>query len=344
VSGADAVAARVVAKAHPDAGTVRIGVMPGMLPADVVEQFNHETGLHVEIIDCTDFSQARNALENQPAWDALIAPDELVSRLHDENVLAKLPIDELSNLRHVVDVHLRPPHDPRVRDAVPLLFVTVGFAYDRKILPRVPTRWTDFFDTQDQALQARLYLDHDPRIAVGTALVHLGKSPNTTSSVEIDEAEGLLQRIRPMLGTFLPANIVDEIAHERCVFAVVTSDIGIAAEVSNRDIIFIEPNDRSVVRVISAAIGKRSHNAAGAVKLINFLLRPEIGARLSDETYYYTTLEKTSAFSKDRNDMLSTEFVPEADLMSRVIDDVGPARVLYENAWLSVWQQPAHSR
>jgi len=132
----------------------------------------------------------------------------------------------------------------------------------------------------------------DPTDMVGTALLYLGKNPNSESAEDLKLAEDALMKIRPYLRTIHSSQYIEQLANgELCIAVGYSGDVLQArdrAEEAGKplDIKYSIPKEGALMWFDTLAIPVDAAHPGNAHKLINYLLQPEIAAANSNFVKY----------------------------------------------------------
>jgi putrescine transport system substrate-binding protein len=133
-----------------------------------------------------------------------------------------------------------------------------------------------------------VFVDSPPEIT-SLALHHLGKSPFSSSQEDIAQATDMLAKVRPDIRHFAPT-MIDEIASGKtCAFIAWSGEIQVAAaratESGNKDDIeVLLPQRGGLLYVDALAIPTEAKHVNNAHAFIDFYLRPENSALMSNKT------------------------------------------------------------
>jgi spermidine/putrescine-binding protein len=169
-------------------------------------------------------------------------------------------------------------YNPGQKLAVPYTWGTSGLAYNKKKVPNPPTKWADLFDVEKlKPFKGRISILDDAREAVATALFALGLDPNTQSKEDLEKAGVLLRRQKPFLAKYDSASAEDSVASgETWIAQGFSGDIA-TAQGENEDIGYILPEDGVTFFIDNLCLLEESKNKEAAHKLLDYLMRPEVG-------------------------------------------------------------------
>ncbi len=151
---------------------------------------------------------------------------------------------------------------------------------------------------------------------VPAALRYLGKPPFSNSKADYDEAGKLLAKIRPSITLFSSSGYINDMAGGSICLALGWSgDINIARsraiEAKNgQNIEALVPKTGAVLLFDTMAIPVDAKNVANAHKWINYILRPEVHAGLTNKVFYANPNTQASKFVKPDIAANKTIFLP----------------------------------
>jgi putrescine transport system substrate-binding protein len=263
-----------------------------------VKSFERETGIKVryDVFDSNEVLETK-LLTGNSGYDVVVPSAYFLERQVKAGVFAKLDKSKLPGLANL-DPELTQRaagHDPGNEHSVVYMWGTTGIGYDadkvKAIMPGAPLdSWKLVFDP---AVLARFkdcgvsMLD-DPTDMVGTALLYLGKDPNSESEADLKAAEDALMKIRPYIRTIHSSQYIDQLANgELCVVVGYSGDVlqasDRAAEAGKPlNIGYSIPQEGALMWFDTLAIPADATHKDNAHKFIDYLLRPAVAAKNSD--------------------------------------------------------------
>ena len=171
-------------------GVVNVFNWEDYINEDVLEMFEEETGIKVNMMNFTTNEDMLVKVRNSPqSFDVVFPSDYAIERLNSEGLLAELNFDNIPNLQYIDENLLDPAYDPGNLHSVPYMWGTVGILYNTSMVAEPVTSWGALFDPQYQ--KNVLMLD-SPRDSIGLTLKYLGYSMNTRDPLELYKAKDLL--------------------------------------------------------------------------------------------------------------------------------------------------------
>ena len=197
----------------------------------------------------------------------------------DEDILAKLD-----------------PLDPGNLYAVPYSVGTNGLGINLdKVRERIPDApldsWDLLFDPQYAGKLADCgitLLDAADEVNE-IALNYLGYPPGSSDLKQLEEAMAMVAKIRPYVRYFHSSQYIDDFANgEICLVLGWSGDLYQAMNdaVAGLNLDYVIPKEGTIIWFDLLAIPADAPHPDNAHKLIDYLLRPEVAARITNHTYF----------------------------------------------------------
>ena len=304
---------------------------------EVYEAFEAEYG--VKVIEDT-FSSNEELLAKLQAgasgYDLIVPSDYMVEIMIEEELLAEINHENISNISNLAPLFQAPPYDPGLVYCIPYQWGTTGIGYNSDEVE--PDSWAYIFDPEMAAeYDGQITMLNDSRESIGAALKYLGYSLNSTNEAELEEAKQLLIAIKPYLFSYDSDQFEDLIAADEVIYGHGWSGDYFAAAEEDERIWYIIPDEGGVVWADNLCIPKTSKNSYTAELFINYILQPEIAAQITNYTWFGSPVETANEFI-DPEILEEPAIYPPDDVMAKLewIQDVGDAAPLYERIWTEV--------
>ena len=269
---------------------------------EVIQGFEQATGIKVryDVFDSNEVLETK-LLTGNSGYDVVVPSAYFLQRQVQAGVFAPLDKSKLPGLVNS-DPELAARaarHDPGNAHSVVYMWGTTGIGYDRAkvkaIMPDAPVdSWKLIFDPAVLAKfkDCGVSMLDDPTDMVGTALLYLGKDPNSESEADLKAAEDLLLQIRPYLRTIHSSQYIDQLANgELCIVVGYSGDVLQArdrAEEAGKplDIGYSIPQEGALMWFDTLAIPADAAHKDAAHQFIEYLLQPAVAAKNSDFVNY----------------------------------------------------------
>ncbi|HZD09713.1 MAG TPA: spermidine/putrescine ABC transporter substrate-binding protein [Candidatus Binatia bacterium] len=283
-------------------------------------------------------------------YDVIFPSDYMVSQMIDLGLLAEIDVNELSNWGNIGETFHDPPFDPGNQHCVPYQWGTTGIAYRAGYEffdENPPTSWTYLFDpaTLEQYSGDGINVLNDQRELIGAALAYLGYSMNTQERSELEEARDVLLAAKPYWKTFNSEDYDDSllVADEVVLSHAWSGDAAAAYwntyddETEDGNWYYAIPEEGAVRWVDNICITASSERKDTAMHFINYLLDAEVGATITNYTYYASPNEAAREYILE--EILNDPGIyppPEVEAKLQWLEDVGDAVFIYDEVWTAV--------
>ncbi|MCE9584528.1 MAG: spermidine/putrescine ABC transporter substrate-binding protein [Planctomycetes bacterium] len=302
----------------------------------VLRDFEKESGIKVVEENFDSNETLRAKLEaGATGYDVIVPSDYTVQGLKKAGLLAELDLSNIPNAKHLSKRFQQIWYDPGNKVSIPYLWGTTGIGYDvTKVVPP-PTSWADLFAKENlEKYKGKIGMLDDAREALGAALRFRGNSVNSVDRKEIEQARDLLVAQKPSVARYDSETYDDMVSAGTLVMAQGWSGDFAKAHAENPNVRFVVPKEGGVTWADNLAIPKSSANKAAAEAFIDYLMRPEISARIVNFIRYPSSNEDAKSLIKP--EILNDPGIyPPPAILDNLewIHDPGELGDLYDNAW-----------
>ncbi|MCA2960103.1 MAG: spermidine/putrescine ABC transporter substrate-binding protein [Silvanigrellales bacterium] len=271
-------------------------------------------------------------------YDIVVPSDYVVATMIQENLLAPLDKSRVPNVVNLAPEFRQVAYDPTGTYVVPYMFGTTGIAYNASKITNPPKSWAEFFDaTRLAGLEKRVSLLDDPREVLGAALKRNGKSLNTTDAASLEEAKQVLLAAKPHIGRIDTMSYKDLLASGDVWLAHSYSGEVSKLRLTNPEITFVIPQEGGTIWADNLAIPANAPNKELAAKFIDFVMRPDMNAKLASTNQYATANGEARKLLAPEV-LANPNIYPTAELRERLewFADLGEATEAVDTAWNEV--------
>ncbi len=274
------------------------------IAADTVANFEKETGIKVRY-DTFDNNEILHAklVAGKTGYD-IVVPSSGWARLQmDGGLLRKLDKSKIPNLKNMdTDIQNQiATLDPGNQYLVNWLwgFTTVGIntAKVKAALgsePMPANVWELIFNPKyiSKLKGCGVSILDSASEVLPAALHYLGKDPYSRNAADYSEASNLLKSIRPYVTLFSSSGYINDMAGGSiCASLGWSGDINIARQraidgKTGQDIVALIPKNGGLLFFDMMAIPADAPHPENALKWINYVLRPEVNAALTNKVFY----------------------------------------------------------
>jgi putrescine transport system substrate-binding protein len=300
----------------------------------VLDDFTKETGIKV-VYDTFDSNEVLEAklLAGSTGFDLVVPSSQFLGRQIQAGVFQPLDKSKLTNWNNLngSKMKLLEAYDPGNQYAVPYLWGTTGIGYNVNKVKEVlgenaPVDSWDLVFKEEYMSKLKscgvTFLDAQSEI-MAPALNYIGKDPNSLVEADYNEAGAMLEKVRPYITNFHSSQLINDLANgDICVAVAWNGDIGMAAtraeEAQNGvEIAFNIPKEGTEMWFDMMAIPKDAKNVEGAHLFINYILRPDVIAKISNYVTYANANDASLPMVSEEVKTDPTIYPPE-DVMAKL--------------------------
>lgn len=303
---------------------------------DTIQNFEKETGIKVRY-DTYDNNEILHAklVAGKTGYD-IVVPSSTFARLQiDGGLLTKLDKSQLPNLKNMdPDIQAQIANiDPGNQYLVNWLwgYTTIGVntAKVKAALGSEPIPanvWELFFNPKyvSKLKGCGVSVLDAPTEVLPAALHYLGKDPYSKNPNDYKDAADLLKSVRPYVTLFSSSGYINDLANgSLCVSLGWSGDINIARkralEAKNgQDIVAYIPKNGGLLFFDMMAIPADAAHPKNAHAFMNYIMRPEVHASLTNKVNYANPNKESRKFVNEAVAKNPSVFPPAADMANMI--------------------------
>lgn len=306
------------------------------IPQEVIDAFTEETGIEVTL-DTFDANETMISKLSAGAEYDIVEPSQYaVAQMIAQDLIVELDHSRIEGLDNLLPSFQDPEFDPGNTYSVPWVWGATGILYNEDCFDAPVTSWETMFDP---AYSGKLYMQDNMMAAYVAGLQLNGFSANSTDEDEVAKATESLLAQKEILAGYNATNYPELVSSGQACAAQAYSGSAVAQAVAaNEKLHYVQPSEGGTMWVDSFAISADAPHVDAAYEWINFTLRPEIAAMVTDFGASATTNEPALAEVQDQS-LVTNEaiFVPQDSLVdSEFLVDPGTALQYRQNGWQQV--------
>lgn len=267
-----------------EAGQLKIYAWSEYVPQSVIDAFTEETGIRVSMETYSSNEEMLAKLMAGGGRYDIIQPSEYtVEALIGEDFLLPLDHSKLPNLVNLAPEFRAMPFDPNNKFSVPWMAGTVGIIVNRELIDDEITSFDDVFQ---EKFRGRIVILDDAREIVSWALGSLGIDINDVTDENLAKAREVIERWLPLVRVFDSDSPKTPLLNGDVALGIVWSGEGALLLKEDDKFEWILPEQGAHLFVDSLVIPKNARNVDNALAFMNFILRPEISALISEDFPY----------------------------------------------------------
>ena len=306
------------------------------IPDQVLQDFTRETGIevHLSTYDSNEAMYAKIKLAGD-GYDLIVPSSDYVALMARQNLLLPLDKSLLPNFANLAPRFLNQPFDKGNTYSLPYMWGSTSIAVNTDLLDGVKVE--SIADLWNPALKDKLLLPNDPREVFGLALRVLGYPGNETDPEHLAQAYDKLKSLTPMVRVFDSDSPKQALLSGEVAVGVIWSGEAFVACAENPAIKWIYPPEGVSLWMDSLCIPKGAKNIKEAHAFLDYLMRPEVAALISQEMGYSTPNAK--AMDVLPADVRDNPIVyPPDNVMQRgeFQNYLGDAMKIYDDYWIKL--------
>lgn len=297
---------------------------------EVIPGFEKEFGVKVTY-DTYESSEEMVAKLQAGArgYDIVVPTTYAMTTLINLNLLAPLSPKYLTNLGNIAPVFRGLPHDPENKFAVPWQWGMTGIVWRTDLFKTRPDSWNIFLNGGPKGKMTML---DDMRDVIGAFLRLHGYSINSIEPKELEVAKRDAVAAKSGLKAYLSAPVKAQLIAGDVWMAQMWNGDANQAKREQPALEWILPKEGSTLWIDSLAIPAAAEHPRAAHEFMNYILRPEVGERISAFTGYGSPNQAAMPLIKNPVPY------PSPDELARleVQKDLGRASALWDDVWTQI--------
>lgn len=325
----------------------------GYLDPNIISDFEKETGIKVnyDVYDSNYLLESKLLVTTNSGYDIVVpSVSPFLIRQIEFGLYQKLDISKLKNYPNLDPNILKMTGKiSKVNDySVPYSWNGTVIAYNKEMIDKIiPNQkwdsWGMIFDPKivKKLASCGVELSDTPMEIIAMMLAFHNKEPYGNNFEDLEFASKKLAKIRPYIKSINNSSYMNNLANgETCVAIGFSGDIAqarnSAKEANNNiNIKILYPKEANEVGIDAMAILHNAPNTDNAYKFIDFILRPENSAKITNYTFYPTINIASRAFILPEI-LLDEDIVLDMNQVKNIyISDLPSSK--YEKARTRIW-------
>ena len=253
---------------------------------DTVPNFEKEFGVKVTYDTYESNEEMVAKLQaGASGYDIVVPSGYIIPVLVATDLITPLNKKYITNAANISPIFRNLPSDSGDKYTVPWQWGTTGIAYRTDKVKTPVDSWDVFHDKQ---FRRKLTMMDDGREVIGAELRHRGHSLNSTNPAELAQAKADCIDAKKNLKAYISAPVKAQLISGDVWISQLWNGDTTQAKSEQPNLAYIIPKEGCTIWGDSMTIPKSAPNKRAAHEWINYILRPEVGAALSEATGYGT--------------------------------------------------------
>jgi spermidine/putrescine transport system substrate-binding protein len=212
-------------------------------------------------------------------WDVVFPSNSFIEPMRQLDLLLKLDHRRLPNLTNLDVRFQQPSWDPELEYSVPYMHSATGILYAKSVA-RAPLAWADLWT---DSYSRRVTMLDDPAEMFAACLKRLGASVNSGDEAQLKAARDLAIAQKPLLRAYLSEEVRDQVVAGDVLVAQMWAQVAQVAIDNAPNLAFAFPTEGFPLYADNCAILRESKHQDLAYRFLDYLLRPEVAAKIAVE-------------------------------------------------------------
>jgi len=304
------------------------------IAASTIPNFQKETGIKVTYDNYSSNDELFAKMSSgSTGYDIIVPTDATLVKMKHANLVEPLDLSLIPNVVNLDERFRTAAYDPGNKYSIPWQWGTTGIGFDKTKVGGAVTDW-DAFNLPAVKGQSS-YLD-EARDAFAMALFALKKDPNTINTSDLDEAKNYLIDLKKKIKS-ITSDYQDPLKSGELLLCQAYSGDVFQIQADKPNIEYIIPTSGAFSWVDSMAVPKGAPHPGNAEKFMNYILKPKVGAALTNYVSYGSPNKAAIPFIQ--KDILDNPliFPSQAELAKLPFQkDIGEDELKYSDRWTEV--------
>lgn len=254
------------------------------IPQSVIDDFAKETGIKVSVENyASNEEMLAKLMAGGGAYDIIQPSEYVIEALVKEEALHPIDHAAIPNLKNIGPEFLNMDFDPGNKFSVPFMAGTVGIVVNTELVTDEIRGYSDVFQ---EKYKGKIVVLDDAREIVSWAFETLDIPINDVTPENLEKAKPLLQKWLPLVQVYDSDSPKTALLNGDVALGVVWGGEGAKLLEENAKFKWVIPAEGSHLFVDSLAIPKTAKHPKNAELFMNYILRPEVSKKISDEFPY----------------------------------------------------------
>jgi len=292
------------------------------VPQSVLDGFTKDTGIQVNYETYASNEEMLAKLISGAASYDLVQPSEYtIEAMRKEKLLVPLDHAKLPNLKNIGKEYWGQPYDPKLAVSVPYMQGTVGITVNTEKVKEPITGYVDVFTEKHKG---RIVVLDDALEVVTWAMATQGHGADQVTKENIEKTRPVLTKWLPLVKVYDSDSPKTPLLNGDVDLGIVWSgEAAILIQEQGKKFAYVLPKEGAHMFIDSLAIPKGAKNLEAAHKFIDYVLRPEVSRRISEE-FPYTNPNVEARKLLSPEERANAASYPPGNPKLQTFRDIGP--------------------
>ena len=306
------------------------------IPNEVISDFSKESGIKVNYSTYSSNEEllAKISSSKEGTYDLIFPSDYMLEVMIRREMLDTMDTSELENFNNLNENYLCLEYDKNNEYSIPFIAASTVISYNREVIKDDIISYNDLLNPK---YKNEIVLIDDQRIIIGMALLANGFDMNSVDEDELEIAKNWLKDLRKNLKAFDSDSPKNFLITKEASIAVLWNAEGALANMQNSNIKNIFPLEGFALSIDNFAIPKGAKNKSEIYEFIDYILRPEVMAKIVS-SYPYKNLNKETDLLLDESYLNNNAAnIPDIIMGEGIfVKNIGDKVKLYDQIWAEI--------
>ncbi len=253
---------------------------------DVLDKFEEEYGIKVveTTFESNDEMLAKLLAGGGTDYDIAVPSNFYVESMKANDLLEPLDKDVITNYDNIDETYRTMECDPDGEYCVPYMGTSCAWIANKKMLDEYGIEVHTMEDLKDEHLKNNILIVDDPQAISGVGLVGCDIDPTSQDLDDLEKGKEYVKELNPYIKAFASSpDTRDSMAKGEVALAYMYSGEALQAMKENPDLEVVMDEEQCSLSMDTMVLLKGSKHKKEAELFLNFILRPDISAELTNE-------------------------------------------------------------
>jgi len=270
-----------------DNGTLNLFMWTEYIPDSVIEGFEKETGIKVEMQTFSNNEEmlAKVQGSNPGAYDIVCPSDYMVENMISQDLLKEIDMTKLQNIGNIDSAYLNKSYDPESKYSVPYMGGAVLIIYNKNMVDE-GADFTTYEELFNPAYENSIVMLDDFRAIIGATALSMDYGFSETDEAKLDEVKDKMLTLKPNIKSLDSDSPKTLLITEETAIGLIWSGEAALALKENENLEVAFPDQGMYLFLDNLCITKDAKNSENALKFIDYVLKAEVNKEIASEFPY----------------------------------------------------------
>lgn len=271
------------------------------IPREIISEFEEETGIKVDYKEITSNEDMQSLLETSPGqYDLAVVTDYMVDILRQNDDLLALDKTKMPNIGNINPNFQSNYYDENNDYSIPYAVSTALMLVNPSEVEALgASPITSYADLWQEELKNNVVIIDGATEVIGIVSKALGQEVNNPDPAVMEMVKEKLFELRPQITRFETNTPEDSLISREAVVGFMYSNQVAKAITQDSELSPVFASEGTPIFIDSFVMSKDAPNPENTYKFLDFLMRPEISAKISELTQFTSANSAAEEYLSD---------------------------------------------